>query len=835
VECYASHNHELAFPLPDSYQNPVLILPLGIRKWYPQWMRRSEASETIKTPKSPIAGAGDQSGGSGVARSANKMLENWETTFGTGAIDSLSDRRSPIALDSPFVQQTKDKIRELVAEIARFSHEPVQPAEFFQFAFPRILTAMGADGIATWAWRDNIGWNLVQARGLATDLTRSSGATNSSDESDTNSTNLFDDLDQIQRQLTEASDSSEESIVRANAILPSKPHERLLTEARSERQPVLIPPRDATINTQRAPNPTTQIVMLVPISVPMNDGELWLEIFQHPSGGLASQRGYLRFAAQMADILAEFLKTFRMKLLEQDQEFLLNAQRLIDRSLPSQTNNQPTAALLACVRDNVHANHVFWLRRKSRQRPWRIQGIAGLEKIDRRVAGINIIEQFANGVSDQTLRNGEYRFSMEDSSELRSESRSDLVATEEQRRFSEAFGLQHGLLLDPYAVLPERPLRTQTLIEELLPDLGDDSSGSPSDRSLNLSNDALIIVWSEDHPPPAGCLTQSSLLFRLGRNIVEPGAGHRTAMGTLVKTGAMTFATKWGLFLALVVVLAGIMAIPVPLMIESSAVMVPVDVEELYAPADGVVEQVLVEHGQLVTPGTPLIQMQSNALGAEREKTNASIIQHEQRAAELDNRLLRDRNLTPVDRDTLETERETIRIALEYEKKTLNLIQEQWEQLTIRAKSNAIVETWQVSESLNGRPVRMGQWLFSLRSPTTKWELEAKIPERNLDELSQSTNNPNTEAFARLIAAPKTKWNITTKSFETWRSAQQHSSDVLPMYLVRFQLNDELPSDLTMAGATARISVSSGKAPLIWALSKDFVESSLMRARMWFP
>jgi hypothetical protein len=763
------------------------------------------------------------------------MLENWETTFGTGAIDSLSDRRSPVALDSPFVQQTKDKIRELVAEIARFSQKPVQPAEFFQFAFPRILTAMGADGIAIWAWREKHGWNLVQARGLATELTRSSGAINSSNVSELPPSSLFDDLDKIERQLTHANESSEESITRATAILASGPHDRLLTEARGERQPVLIPPRDASVNSHRAPNPTSQIVMLVPIAVPMNDGELWLEIFQHPSGGPASQRGYLRFAAQMADMLAEFLKTFRMKILEHDQEFLLNAQRLIDRSLPSQSNSHPMAAVLACVRDNVEANHVFWLQRKSRQRPWRIQSIAGLEKIDRRVSGINIIEQFANSVSGLAVRKGEYHFSSADSSALHPESKSNIVATEEQSRFSDAFGLRHGLWLDPHAILPERPLRTQTLIEELLPDIGDDSRGTPFDRFEHSSNDALIVVWSDDQPPPAGCLTQSSLLFRLGRNIVEPGTAKGVGLRSLVKTGAKTFLSKWGLFLAFVTVLAAVMAIPVPLMIESSAVLVPLDIEELYAPADGVVERVFVEHGQLVTPGTPLVQMQSNALGAEREKTHATIIQHEQRAAELDNRILRDRNLNPIDRDALESERETIRIALGYEQKALKLIDEQWEQLTIRAKSHAIVETWQVEESLNGRPVRMGQWLFSLRSPTTKWELEAKIPERNLDELTRGHSNPRTEAYARLIASPKSKWNITTKSSETWRSAQQHSSDAMPMYLVRFQLKEELPNDLAMAGATARISVSSGKAPLIWALSKDFVETFLMRARMWFP
>ncbi|MCU0713201.1 MAG: HlyD family secretion protein [Pirellula sp.] len=798
-------------------------------------MRRSEAPESIKTPKSHVSSPNETARESGAARPINKILENWETTYATGALDSLSDRRNPIALDSPFVQQTKDKIRELVAEIAQFSQKPVQPAEFFQYAFPRILTAMGADGIAIWAWRDSKTWNLVQARGLAMELTRSPGATNSSDEIGGSSTTLLDDLEQIEQQLSQASESSEDSVVSANAIWPSISHERLLTDARSERQPVLIPPRDTTITNQRAPNPTSQIVMLAPIAVPMNDGELWLEILQHPSGGPASQRGYLRFAAQMADMIAEFLKTFRMKILEHDQEFLLNAQRLMDRSLISHFQSHPMATVLACVRDNVDADHVFWLKRRTRKHSWRLNGIAAIEKIDRRVAGVNVIEKFANSFGDLAIDPGEYWFEAHAANGERSESQPESVSTEEQRQFSEVFGLTHGLWLDPYAILPDRPLRTQTLIEELLPNTGEDMPHTKTNRSVPTSNDALIIVWSADQPPPAGCVTQSSLLFRLGRNIIEPGAASGTGFRSLLRTSLKTFVTKWGLFLAFVAVLASVMAIPVPLMLESSAVLVPVDIEELYAPADGVVERVLVEHGQLVTPGTPLVQMQSNALSADREKTQATIIQHEQRAAELDNRILRDRNLSPIDRDALETERKTIRIAIEYERKALKLIEEQWEQLTIRAKSHAIVETWQVKESLDGRPVRMGQWLFSLRSPTTKWELEAKIPERNLDELTRGSDNPTTDAYARLIASPKTKWAISSKSSETWRSAPMQSSDAIPMYLVRFQLTEELPSNLAMAGATARISVSSGKAPLVWALSKDFVETFLMRARMWFP
>lgn len=792
-------------------------------------MRRSEASEPIKTPKSTVASVGEASGGGGVARSANKLLEGWETNFGSGSIDSLNDRRNPVALDSPFVQQTKDKIRELVSEITRFSQKPVSPSEFIQYAFPRILTAMGADGIAIWAWRGERIWNLVQARGLATELTADSGATASSRSMHATSSHLLEDLDQIELQLVQAAESA--SIT--SAILPSVGHERLLSEARTERQPVLIPPRDATINSQRAPNPTSQFVMLVPITVPMSDGELWLEIFQHPSGGLASQRGYLRFAAQMAEVISEFLKTFRMRILEHDQEFLLTAQMLLDRSLRSQSRSSSMSTILGCIRDNVGADHVFWLHRRSHKQAWRVKGVAGLEKIDRRVAGVDITEQFANRLKDVANVVREYPLS---GGENENGSSNPVLA--EEQRFCETFGLRHGVWIDPNAGRPDRPLRSQTLLEELLPDVGDATDHSSSAfqaESSHSSNDALIIVWADDSPQPANGIVQSSLLFRLGRNIVEPNAKSGNRITSFAKACLKSIVSQWGIFLLCMFALTGILAIPVPVMVESSAVLVPVDIEELYAPMDGVVERVLVQHGQRVEPGTPLVQLQSTSLAAEREKSRASIIQQEQRLADLDNRLLRDRGLAPIERDSLETERETIRLALQYEKKALDLIDQQWEQLTIRAKSAAIVETWQVDESLNGRPVRMGQWLFSLRSPTTRWELEAKIPERNLDEITRSHNNSHSTSFARLIASPKEKWTIQSKSPESWRSLQQQPGDALPMYLVRFQVSDDFPDSLAMAGATARISVSSGKASLAWALSKDFVETFLMRVRMWLP
>jgi len=186
-----------------------------------------------------------------------------EVPFSTSTYDTLTERMSPLPLDSPFVQQTKDRIREIVGQITKMSQSVIEPSDFWDFALPRILEAMGGDGAAIWAWQPNQGWILVASIQMPGQLFEvdSRGADGSSGAEATHSS--FDRLEGIEKQLSAALLESEslnsvDLATRASnacnqsfqswipARLPSETHLLLLDEVRKEYQPVLIPPQSAS-------------------------------------------------------------------------------------------------------------------------------------------------------------------------------------------------------------------------------------------------------------------------------------------------------------------------------------------------------------------------------------------------------------------------------------------------------------------------------------------------------------------------------------------------------------------------------------------------------------
>lgn len=80
-----------------------------------------------------------------------------------------------------------------------------------------------------------------------------------------------------------------------------------------------MPPHaGAAANLQSQDNPTQHLLVLAPL---MLEGETQaiVEVFQRPGGGPTTQRGYLRFMVQMADLASDFLKTQNLKQLRDRQ------------------------------------------------------------------------------------------------------------------------------------------------------------------------------------------------------------------------------------------------------------------------------------------------------------------------------------------------------------------------------------------------------------------------------------------------------------------------------------------------------------------------------------
>ncbi|MCH8150285.1 MAG: ATP-binding cassette domain-containing protein, partial [Planctomycetes bacterium] len=79
------------------------------------------------------------------------------------------------------------------------------------------------------------------------------------------------------------------------------------------------------------PLPMQVAVALVPIECEtLRDGaEYLLEVFLEPDCGVATQRGYLRFVAQMADLAGEFLRADQLRQLQRNRMLARDVDKVI--------------------------------------------------------------------------------------------------------------------------------------------------------------------------------------------------------------------------------------------------------------------------------------------------------------------------------------------------------------------------------------------------------------------------------------------------------------------------------------------------------------------------
>ncbi|MEZ6078455.1 MAG: hypothetical protein R3C56_23125 [Pirellulaceae bacterium] len=105
------------------------------------------------------------------------------------------------------------------------------------------------------------------------------------------------------------------------ATPPSPPHERILRCVIAEGQPILVPPGSVKVEADRPHNPLSDALIIIPVRI-QDEVEFLLEVIQRPSGGPAAQRGYLRFVAQMADLMADYLRRQQLREFQSDRDRL---------------------------------------------------------------------------------------------------------------------------------------------------------------------------------------------------------------------------------------------------------------------------------------------------------------------------------------------------------------------------------------------------------------------------------------------------------------------------------------------------------------------------------
>ena len=763
------------------------------------------------------------------------LRSHFSTTsvFGAGMPfgEPLVDRRSPLPLDNAFVQQTKDQIRSVVENIATLANSAIEPNHFVHAVLPKIASAMGASASALWQQLPDATWRMIGGFNLPAVLLASE-TTRNGESNDPTAFTSFEQLDFIESQLNEATklaSVSEDSDMTGNGFspasartpsgkeswpTPSALHASVLDAVVRERQPILVPPSDTLLNRDRPSNPTSELLIYAPLTIPKELGVFWLQVVQSPSGGPSSQRGYLRFVAQMADLMSEYFRSHRLRVFERDRECLTLAERTMNELATGLAPKLGIARLMKTIRENARSDHAFLLRRDSTYGRWRVVGAAGLVEIDRKADGIGQIERAASSLHLMHRAGG-------------SLSPADLTGGVDERdpdltQLVHTFGISELQWVKPLQVEANQ-----------LP---------PRARKLDV---AVLLTWSGMDKPPSRCIEQCALIARLGLTALQV-PWWKTALIASQQSKSSCFAyanpstwpigMKWAVGLAM---LALVLAFPVPIRLHATAVLVPLMQQHLHAPMDATVDNVFVVFGQSVKQGEPLLQLKSPGLQEEYDRSLAGQRRNSQRFEELEDSVLRDPKLSSSERERLEAERNTIRSTQAIEAKRIARLQSQLSSLVVRANIDGVVATWNVKESLMDRPLREGQLIMTLHESSSAWMFEAALPERDAQEFRHAMEKTDNETVATMTNFPQTEVPVhflraSRPRIENTQPLGSETALNSALLRIRFEVEDNaIPSEAAVAGATARISIPIGRGPLIWALGKDFATKVWSRMQLW--
>jgi len=675
------------------------------------------------------------------------------------------------SLDPPLIQQTKSEIRTLAGEIAKLAHTAFEPAEFYRGFLPRLVTAMGAEGAAVWQTCESL---------------RNRG------ELDANDNAVQAQSLRLLAQHCLASELLDCDIKSAeNQIAPSESHRRILECVIAEGTPILVPPQTVSIDADRPANPLEHSIIVIPVRIE-DEVEFVLEVVQRASGGPAAQRGYLRFVAQMADLMADYLR--RQSLREHAARAARMQQFEFWLTSIAQAGNPSRQLRMAAdgLAELLDSYQVFIVR--SGRRP-RVLSASGLETFDPR---------------SETI-----------------------LAAQLAERFLQLQAASRDAYLDLHQwKIGDERLTSVSKLYDLM----------ASDRLVRLrvcegSEVVALLALAENSSPSSAEMQRvaSSLFGLVDLYAVQSDWVPRWwPVRTSLRTPNRLKRSAWQLW-TMRAALAGLATViaffPVPQQITTTAVLTPTKKNCYYAPSDATVKTINVAglENEPVRKGDLLLQLESVALNQSLSRIEAEQSANLHRKESLN---FERSKAVPGSSDFRRFDSELAQIDLKIEANTVeqSVVKAEKTKLKIEALEDGEHTSWDIANRLQGRPVARGELLLTTCEPNTDWELQVSVPEHRVglvsDALARSENGTVPMRFS-LTSHP----NVLMDGGLTWMADQAtRNAAGSNVVLSKAVVVGELP--LKKEGAIAHVTIDCGRVPAIWLVVRDAYWACMSRLKM---
>ena len=237
----------------------------------------------------------------------------------------------------------------------------------------------------------------------------------------------------------------------------------------------------------------------------------------------------------------------------------------------------------------------------------------------------------------------------------------------------------------------------------------------------------------------------------------------------------------------------------------------------VFAPADAIVVEQLVEDETPVKSGEVLLrttstglQLREETISGEYETTQAQLASV--RAARL-NPDASNQSMTPEQLTARDVE---LQRHLESLEKQLTIVRRELESLSIRAQSDGVAFEYNQQDQLLGQPVRYGQPLLQIIEPSHGWHLELRVPDRILRHVLEANQNGEVKVTYRLQMAPENQHETRIASLS--EITELESSGRLSSQATALV---DLESSECRPGASVVATVHCGKRKLgyVWSVS----------------
>ncbi len=767
-----------------------------------------------------------------------------QTAWSAAVVGGGGSAAQPVAagaasLDSSLIRQTKSEIRALASEIAQLADADIEPEEFYSGFLLRVCTAMGASAAGVWWTEKNTPVDRSESpqSGMAAPYKYALVASHCFPSE------LLGEPDVATRAIDEGCPGA------------SGAHRRILDCIVAEGQPILVPPGSVKIESERPQNPLAEALIVVPLRVEA-EIEYLLQVVHKPSGGPTANRGYLRFVAQMADLLSDYLRKQRLREVGKQRKQLHRLSEALREVAAEHVPNQCLGRAADAACELAEASKAMILATFGRRR---VVAVSGARSFDRRSSIVEQAEQLCKqvlrsvgplGLNQRDLWELAFELpdrragnkatqsagdSKDDSDEKRCSITLNIIGADGQASCLRCVGDDSSQGIEEHHLQTVQELGT---LSGLAVRLGQEL-GCQRLRLYPMRDDLafLCLIGLDVAKQPRQDLGAE---MRAIGGLLQPTVHLRPServVARLIHSGkpqGRAFAiSTWVMRCALLGILIAIACFPVQESVLTSASLHPAIKQAYYAEENGVVAEVFVSDGQAVLPGEPLLKLRNPELESQYDQLIAEQEIVKQKIGDGRLRLRRGASLELAELDQIESELKQLELKKAALFEESKLVFDRLRSLQIVARSPGKVSAWDSENTLLHRPVGRGELLLGTFQPEGQWLLRLAIPSHRYGLVAKQTDSktePTIVEFSLSSHPEQTLHAQLIRTSQTAASPAREDGQRTLVYADAIVDTNALP--LKTDGAIARASIHCGRVPAIWLVVRDAYYAVSSRIKM---